>query len=50
MILQHAMLAAEMPVTEAAVAYDALRRLLAVFEVAFDLLRRHAAAHGQCQV
>lgn len=35
MILQHAMLATEMALTEGAVADDALRAFSAVFEIAF---------------
>ena len=42
-ILQHPMLAAEMSLAEGAVAYDALRRLLAVFVCAADFFRRTAA-------
>jgi hypothetical protein len=50
MILQQAMLAAEMPTAEAAVAYNPLRRILALLERAPDLLGRHAAAQGQRHV
>ena len=50
MILQHAMFATEMALTEAAIAHDALRRVLAVLEVASYLLGRHAAAHGEGEV
>lgn len=49
-ILQHAMLAAEMPLAEGAVAHDALRPVLAVLEGALHLLGRHAAADGQRHV
>lgn len=50
MILQHAMLAAKMPLTEAAVAHDPLRRVLAVLEIASYLLGRHASANREGQV
>lgn len=43
------MLAAEMSLTERAVAYDALRRFLAVFVRAADFLGR-TAADGKCDV
>ena len=43
-VLQQAMLAAEMPIAEPAIADDALRRVLAIFVAAADLLGRHAAA------
>ena len=49
MILQHPMLAAEMSLAEGAIAYDALRRLLAVFVRAADFLRR-SAADGKCDM
>ena len=49
MRLQHAMLAAEMALAEAAVADDALRRVLAVLGAAADFLRG-AAAEGQGDV
>lgn len=44
------MLPAEVPRAEAAVADDALRRVLAVFEATPDLFRGHAAAHGERHV
>ena len=43
-VLQQAMLAAEMPIAEPAIADDALRRVLAIFVAAADRLGRHAAA------
>lgn len=43
-ILQQPMLPAEVSVAEAAIAYDALRRVFALLEGTPDLLRRHAAA------
>ena len=46
MIFQHAMLAAEMALAKPAVADDPLRRVLAIFEVAFYFLGWHAAADG----
>ena len=49
-ILQHAMLAAEMPLAERAIAHDPLGPVLAVFEGAFHLLGGHAAADGQGHV
>lgn len=49
-ILQHTMLAAEMPLTERAIAHDALGAVFAVFEGAFYLLGGHAAADGQGHV
>lgn len=49
MRLEHAVLAAEVALAEAAVADDALRRVAAVLEVAADLFGR-AAADGQRQV
>ena len=49
-VLQHAVLTAEVPLAEGAVAHDALRPILAVLEGALDLLRRHAAADGQRHV
>ena len=45
-VLEHAMLAAEVPLAERQIAHDALRPVLAVLEGAFHLLRRHAAADG----
>lgn len=50
MILQHAVLPAEMPRAEPAVADDTLGGLLALLEAAADLLRRHAAADGEEEV
>ena len=54
MVLQHTVLTAVVAAAEAAVADDALRRILAVLERAADLLRGHAAAqrerHVQCGV
>lgn len=50
MILQHAMLATEMALTEGAVADDALRAFSAVFESAFYFFRRHAASDGEGHV
>lgn len=49
MRLKHAVLAAEVALAEAAVPDDALRRVLAVFGVAADLLGC-AAADGQGDV
>lgn len=49
-VLQHAMLAAEVPLAERAVAHDALRAVLAVFEGALHLLGGHAAADGERHV
>lgn len=49
-ILQHPMLAAEMALAEGAVAHYPLRAVFAVFEGAFYLLWRHAAADGQGHV
>ncbi len=46
MVLQHPVLTAEMALTEPAVAHDPLRRVLAILEVAFYLLGRHASANG----
>ena len=43
MTLQHPVPAAEVAGAEAAVPYDPLRRVFAVFEAAADLLRRAAA-------
>lgn len=45
-VLEHAVLAAEVPLAEGAVAHDALRPVLAVLEGALYLLGRHAAADG----
>lgn len=49
-VLQEAVLAAEMPVAEAAITDDALRRVLALLVAAADLLGWHAAAQRQCHV
>lgn len=49
-ILQHPMLAAEMPLAERAITHYPLRAVLAVFEGAFYLLGGHAAADGQGHV
>ena len=49
MTLQHAMLAAKMPLTEPTVPYNQLRLLLALLEVAFGLFRG-AAEHRQHDV
>lgn len=49
-VLQHAMLAAEVALAEGAVAHDPLRPVLAVLEGALYLLGRHAAADGQRHV
>lgn len=46
MVLEHAVLAAVVPAAEAAVADDALRRVLALLERAADLLGRHATTQG----
>ena len=47
-VLEHAVIAAEMALAETAVADDALREGLAVFEGAFLFLGRgHAAADGE---
>ena len=50
MILQHAMLAAEMALAERAIAHDPLGAVFAVLEGAFQLLGRHAAPDGQGHV
>ena len=47
MILQQPVLPAIMSRAEPAVAYDALRSVLALFETAPDLLGRHPAAQRQ---
>lgn len=49
-IFQHAVVAAKVALAEGAVADDALRGGFAVFEGAFDLLGRHAAADGEGDV
>ena len=49
MALQHAVLAAEVALAEAAVAYDALRSILAIFGAAADFLGS-AAAEGESDV
>ena len=49
-ILEHPVLAAEMPLAEGAIAHYPLRAVLAVFEGAFHLLGGHAAADGQRHV
>jgi hypothetical protein len=49
-IFQKAVLATKVSGAEAAVANDALCRVLAFLEAAADLLRRHAPAHGQRHV
>jgi hypothetical protein len=50
MILQQAMLPAELAVAESAIAHYALRRLATVLVRAADLLGRHAAAQGGGEV
>jgi hypothetical protein len=49
-VLEQAVLAAEMAGAEAAVADDALGGVLALLEGAADLLGRHAATERQCHV
>ena len=49
-VLEEAVLAAEMPIAEAAVADDALRGVLAFLVTAANLLRRHAAAQRERHV
>jgi len=49
-ILKQPMLPTEVTLAEAAVAYNALRRVLALLERAPYLLGRHAAAQGQRHV
>lgn len=43
MTLQHPVFPTEMPLTESTITHDPLRRLLAVFELTFDLLWRTAS-------
>lgn len=50
MVLEQAVLPAEMAVAEPAVPDDALRYLLALLVRAADLLGGHAAAHGHDEV
>lgn len=50
MVLEQAVLPAEMAIAEPAVAHDALGNLLALLVRAADLLRWHAAAHGHDEV
>lgn len=50
MILKQPMLPAEMPITEPAVPHNPLRNLLTLLMRAADLLRGHAAAHGDDEV
>ena len=49
-ILEHPVLAAELPLAEGAIAHYPLRPVLAVFEGASYLLGGHAAADGQRHV
>lgn len=49
-VLQHAVLTAVVAAAEAAVTYDALCGVLAVFEGASNLLRGHAAAQWEGHV
>lgn len=49
-VFQQAMLAAKVAIAEAAVADDALRRILALFEIAADLLGWHSTAKRQGHV
>ena len=44
MVLQHSVFSAEMPRAEAAIADNALRRVLAVFECTADLFRGHSTS------
>lgn len=50
MVLQEAVLPAEMPIAEPAIPHDALRDLLTLLVRAADLLGRHAAAHRHDEV
>lgn len=49
-VLEHAVLAAKVALAEGAVPHDPLRPVLAVLEVALDLLGRHAAPDRQGHV